>query len=349
MKLFNYAELEVSALNVDIVNLLTAIHEYRGKQELYLESKPDVLEKLQDLALIQSTDASNKIEGIFTSDKRLRELVKNKTKPHSKNEKEITGYRDVLKMIHESYQYITISSNHILQLHKELYSYLPESRSGNWKQSDNVITEKDSNGEEFVRFQPASAFQTPQLIEELIEQYTMEMEKGNIDPLILIPCFILDFLSIHPFRDGNGQMSRLLTLLLLYQNNYLVGRFISIEMLIERTKTTYYEALHDSSIGWLENKQDYLPFLQYILGIILKAYREFETRFKITHNITISSSDRILEIITHSLTPLSKADIVILAPELSQKTIERRLTDLVKSERIQKIGAGRSTAYISKS
>ncbi|MGO3170694.1 MAG: Fic family protein [Bavariicoccus seileri] len=347
MKSFEYNRLESLALNIDVVNMLTSIHEYKGKQELYLETKPDVLDRLQDLALIQSTDASNKIEGIFTSNKRLRELVTNKTKPHSRNEKEITGYRDVLRLIHENYPYIKLSPNHILQLHQKLYSYLPEAQSGKWKQQDNIITEKNANGEEFVRFQPASAFQTPQLINELVEQYNKEIQRGQLDPLLLVPCFILDFLSIHPFSDGNGRMSRLLTLLLLYQNQYLVGRYISIEMLIENTKESYYESLQASSVGWMENKQDYLPFVQYLLGIILKAYREFEQRFKVTHHIKIASSDRVYEIINHSLAPLSKTDIVALAPEISQKTIERRLTDLVKAGSIRKIGVGRSTTYIS--
>lgn len=347
MKSFHYHQLETIALNLDVVNLLTAIHEYRGKQAMFIETQPDVLEKLQDLALIQSTDASNKIEGIFTSNKRLRELVAEKTTPASRNEREITGYRDVLKLIHESYPYLQLSADHILQLHQELYSYLPEERSGKWKQTDNLITERNAQGVEFVRFTPASAFQTPHLMAELIEQYQKTIQEGKLDPLVIISCFIFDFLSIHPFSDGNGRMSRLLTLLLLYQNQYLIGKYISIELLIEQTKETYYDVLQESSVGWADNVQDCLPFVQYLLGIILKACREFEKRFNITHKTKMSSKERVLEIINHALVPLSKADIVILSPELSQKTIERRLTELVKETEIKKIGSGRSTVYSS--
>jgi Fic family protein len=344
LKEFHYDKIENLVLDMKIVNLLTKIHEYKGKQELYIKGNLPVLEKLMDLAIIQSTDASNAIEGIFTSSKRLKEIIQEKAKPKSRDEQEIAGYRDVLSTIHESYKYIDITPNNILQLHKNLHSYSDKSYGGHFKNIDNVITEKDPDGSEFVCFIPAPAMLTPRLVEELCNEYSQEIKKGHIDPIVLIPCFIMDFLSIHPFNDGNGRMSRLLTLLLLYRSGYNVGKYISLEMIIERTKESYYEALHDSSIGWTENQNTYVPFLKYILGVILKAYRDFEERFVIV-NEKVSAPERVLEVLRKSLTPLAKADIVILVPEYSQKTIERALSALKNDGKIGMIGAGRKTTY----
>lgn len=234
VKEFNYQKLEKLSITYDLLNMLTKIHEYKGKQELYITTKPEILNKLTDLALIQSTEASNKIEGIATTDGRLKQLVEEKVKPRNRDEEEIAGYRDVLKLIHDSYEYIRVVPNDILTLHKNLYNYSAKSYKGKFKSGDNVITEKDIDGNERVRFVPAPAYLTPDLIEELCYQYNQAIQKDEIDPLILIPCFVLDFLSIHPFSVGNGRMSRLLTLLLLYKSGYLVGKYISIEMLVEK-------------------------------------------------------------------------------------------------------------------
>lgn len=348
VKKFNYTSLKSLSIDMDTMNIVSKIHEYKGKQELYIAANPQILSKLTDLAIIQSTDASNKIEGIFTSDARLKDIVQRKAHPKNRNEEEIAGYRDVLSLIHEDFEYIRIVPNDILTLHNKLYAYSPKPFKGKFKNGDNVITETDSTGNEFVRFQPAPAYLTPEYVAALCIEYNKAIQAYNIDPLILIPCFVLDFLSIHPFDDGNGRMSRLLTLLLLYQNGYLVGKYISIEMLIETSKESYYEALGASSVGWLENTNTYLPFLRYSLGIILNAYTQFEDRFQTVRTQALTPSERVLQIMQRSLTPLSRADIMVLAPELSQRTLERVLAALQKTESIEKIGAGRATTYISK-
>lgn len=345
MKEFNYKKLETLDLSFDLLNMLTKIHEHKGKQELYIERKPEILKKLTDLALIQSTEASNKIDGIATTDGRLKQIVEQKVKPRNRDEEEIAGYRDVLKIIHDSYEFVSVSPNHILTLHKNLYNYSAKSYKGQFKSSDNVITEKDKFGNETVRFILAPAYLTPELVRQLCDEYNRAIQESEIDPLLLIPCFILDFLSIHPFSDGNGRMSRLLTLLLLYQSGYLVGKYISVEMLIEQSKETYYDTLKASSVGWLENRQNYTPFVRYILGIILRAYEDFSERFEKVITQELTTAERVSEELQRSFTPLSRADLEILLPDISQRTIERALADLQKENKIKKIGQGRSTKY----
>ena len=250
MRKFDYSIIPDELMNHEIMNLISAIHEYKGKQELFIEAKSDVLESMIEIAKIQSTGASNRIEGIYTSDERLDALVKEKAEPRNRSEREIAGYREVLGLIHESYDYIVPRANVILQLHRDLYHFSPLSHGGNFKGSDNVITETDASGQKKVRFQPMSAFETPDGIDRLTDTFIEAINTEKYDPLLLIPMFILDFLGIHPFSDGNGRMSRLLTLLLLYRSGYIVGKYISIEMIIEKTKETYYEVLKDSSTDW---------------------------------------------------------------------------------------------------
>ncbi len=345
VKKFNYHELTQLTLSYDLLNMLTKIHEYKGKQELYIATKPEILSKLTDLALIQSTESSNKIEGIATTDGRLKQIVEEKIQPRNRDEEEIAGYRDVLKLIHDSYEYIQVTPNNLLTLHKNLYNYSAKSYKGKFKSSDNLITEKNSAGEEHIRFVPAPAYLTPDLMNELCAQYKQAIQRTEIDPLLLIPCFILDFLAVHPFSDGNGRMSRLLTLLLLYQSGYLVGKYISIEMLIEKSKQTYYETLQASSSGWLENEQDYTPFVRYLLGIILRAYEEFSARFEVVINRELTPTERVLEELQKSFEPLSRANLEILLPDISQRTIERALAQLQAKNQIEKIGRGKATKY----
>lgn len=345
VKEFNYRELKKLTLSHDLVNTMTKIHEYKGKQELYIETKPEILSKLTDLAFIQSTEASNMIEGIATTNGRLKQIVEEKVQPRNRDEEEIAGYRDVLKLIHDSYEYITVTTNDILTLHKNLYNYSAKSYKGKFKSIDNVITEKDLDGNQRVRFVPAPAYLTPDLMDSLCYEYNQAIQKAEVDPLLLIPSFILDFLSIHPFNDGNGRMSRLLTLLLLYKSGYLVGKYISIELLIEKTKQTYYETLQASSVGWLENNQDYTPFVHYLLGIILRAYEDFSERFDVVINREMTASERLLEELQKSFEPLSRADLELLLPDISRRTIERALAELQAANKIKKVGQGRSTKY----
>lgn len=263
MRDFDYHKAPEKLLTSEIVQMIGSIHEHKGRQELFLEANIDELKTLLEVALIQSTGASNRIEGIFTSDKRLEELVSQKAEPRNRSEQEIAGYREVLATIHESYEYINPSPNVILQLHRDLYSYSQGASGGSYKNSDNVIAETDTEGHQKARFIPVPAFQTAKAMDELCASFLEAWEADCMDKLVLIPMFILDFLCIHPFNDGNGRMSRLLTLLLFYKAGYIVGKYVSMEMLIEKTKETYYEVLQESSIGWHEGENSYEPFVKY--------------------------------------------------------------------------------------
>jgi len=345
MKVYDYINTPKALLTPDIVAMLTSIHEQKGKQGLYIEAHADVLTSFMEVAKIQSTGASNRIEGIHTTDKRLEELVRDKSTPRNRNEQEIAGYRDVLATIHESFDYIHLRPNIMLQLHKQLYSFARSSIGGNYKINDNFITETDANGNERVRFKPTPAYLTADAMERLCAALNKALEKGEHDPLLLIPMFILDFLCIHPFSDGNGRMSRLLTLLLFYRTGYIVGKYISIEKLIENSKDTYYETLYESSVDWHESKSDYAPFIRYYLGILQKAYSEFEERVEYLADKDLSKPERVKSTIDRKIGKITKAEILEACPNISKVTVERTLATLVKEGYIIKIGAGRSTAY----
>jgi len=346
MRKFDYNDFALGILTPQIVNLISAIHEHKGKQELFIEAKPDILSAMLELAKIQSTGASNRIEGIFTSDNRLNKLVKEKVEPKNRNEQEIAGYREVLNTIHENYEYIPITPNMILQLHRDLYSFSATSIGGHWKNSNNVIEEIDESGEHRVRFQPVSAFETPMAMEHLCECFNKALNEDKFDSLLLIPMFTLDFLCIHPFNDGNGRMSRLLMLLLLYRSGYIVGKYISLEMIIEKSKETYYESLGDCSLDWHEAKNRYNSFVEYSLGIVLNAYKDFSGRVEHLKHLKMSKPDRIKNIFLNRVTKISKSDIAALCPDISISTIETTLLALTKENFIKKLGSGRSTSYI---
>jgi Fic family protein len=299
-----------------------------------------------EIAKIQSTESSNRIEGIRTSDKRIAELVKAKSAPRNRNENEIAGYRDVLAMIHESYDHITIRPNIILQLHRDLYAYSPSEVGGHFKNTDNQIEEIDGEGNAFLRFRPVSAAETPMAMGDLCESYSKEIEKGEIDSLILIPAFILDFLCIHPFNDGNGRMSRLLTLLLLYRCGYIVGKYISVEMLIEKTKDTYYDALQASSTNWHEGTNDYLPFVRYYLGVVLNAYREFASRIEYLSTKGLSKPRRIEETLKNHLGSMTMSELQSLCPDISYSTMSKTLNALQAEGKAKRISAGRYSEYV---
>ena len=346
MRIFDYSIIPAELMNHELMNLVSAIHEYRGKQELFIEATPDVLQAMLEIAKIQSTGASNRIEGIYTSEERLAALVKSKAEPRNRSEQEIAGYREVLSLIHDSYDYMVPRTNVILQLHRDLYQFSPASYGGSFKNSDNVIAEIDSSGQSRVRFQPLSAFETPDAVERLTNTFVEAIRTEKYDPLLLVPLFILDFLCIHPFNDGNGRMSRLLTLLLLYRSGYIVGKYISVEMIIEKTKETYYEVLQESSAGWYEGKNAYLPFVKYYLEVILSAYKEFSARVQLMQDRSLSKPERIRRLFANTLLKLSKRLILEKCPDISASTVEATLAALLKEGYIIKIGAGKTTAYI---
>jgi len=346
MREFQYKKIYKDLLTPEIVALVAQIHEYKGEQALFIEANTDTLSQLMEIAKIQSTEASNKIEGISTSDERLKKIVRDKTMPRTRNEEEIAGYRDVLATIHENYDAIPPIPPLFLQIHRDLYKFSGKSIGGSYKSSDNVIEEVDTQGNRYVRFQPVPAWETPVAMKKLCTALSDISKFTEYDPLLLIPIFILDFLCIHPFNDGNGRMSRLLTLLLLYRSGYIVGKYISVEKAIELSKVTYYETLQQSSEGWHEEKNDYLPFVRYLLGVIVAAYREFSSRVQYLTTSDLSKPDRVRKIIKGTLGKITKTEIMQKCPDISQVTIQRALNDLMQNNEIIKLGGGRYTTYI---
>lgn len=349
MHIFDYKETPKHLLTPEIVRLLSSLHEFKGKQELYIEAQSDVLTALLDIARIQSTKASNKIEGIFTSDERLQALVMEKAEPRNRSEEEIAGYREVLTTIHESYEYIPVRPNSILQLHRDLYSFGGSETGGKFKNTDNIIAESGKDGKQRVRFAPVPAYQTVEAMEDLCNEFNAAIASSEYDALLLIPMFVLDFLCIHPFSDGNGRMSRLLTLLLLYRSGYIVGKYVSMEMLIEKTKETYYEALQNSSLGWHDNASDYMSFVRYYLGVLQKGYYEFQDRIEHLRYRKLSKVDRVKAVFDKKLGVIKKSNVAVLCPDISETTIERTLKGLLESGFIEKVGKGRATGYVKKS
>ena len=345
MRTLDYKKEYQKLLSPEIVSFLAQIHEQKGQQNLFIEAHKDALSELLEIAKIQSTEASNRIEGIITTDDRLKKIVLDKTTPKGRSEREIAGYRDVLNTIHENYDFIPVRPNMILQLHRDLYKFSNLAIGGSFKNSDNIIAEELPDGTKRVRFQPVPAWETSEAMDILCSTFVDALADPELDSLILIPMFILDFLCIHPFNDGNGRMSRLITLLLLYQSGYFVGKYISIERLIADSKETYYEALQDSSAGWHEGTNDYLPFVRYMLGIVVAAYREFTSRVDILITRGLSKPERVREIIRSTTGLITKTQIMKQCPDISQKTVERALKELMDSGRIIKISGGRYTSY----
>lgn len=267
-----------------------------------------------------------------------------KTTPKSRAEQEIAGYRDVLNMIHENYDYVQIKPGIVLQLHRDLYRFMGTGAGGYFKTSDNVIAEVDSTGNKKVS-SACCSMGSFCAIDSLCQAFGETLKDETIDSLVVIPMFVLDFLCIHPFNDGNGRMSRLLTLLLLYRSGYIVGKYISIEKMIETTKETYYEALQESSIGWHEGENDYVPFIKYMLGIVVASYREFSSRVKLLTMAGLTKSDRISEMIRQTVGTITKTEIMKKCPDISQITVQRALIELQEQKKITKISGGRYTKY----
>lgn len=348
MREFDYSKFKERTWDNEIMAYVAQIHEFKGKQDLFLRQKPVELNRLVEIAKIQSTENSNQIEGIITTNSRLKQLVENKTTPRNKDEQEILGYRNALNIIHESYEAIPVRSSYILQLHGELLKYTAFSYGGKFKTTPNEIDMVIENGEKIVLFKPLEPYETPSTVERLCEEYNKAFGEGIVDPLILIPNFILDFLCIHPFNDGNGRMSRLLTLLLLYRAGYIVGQYISIEKAIADTKETYYEVLQQADRGWHSGENDPKPFIKYMLGIILSCYREFESRVSLAAKTGKKSSayDIVKSFTENTLGKFSKQDALLSCPSLGSSSVESALKKLVEEGTIIKTGAGRKTMYM---
>lgn len=326
MKSLEKAYLENIKFPGSIPKDLRALGECKGKEELYSKQSPDVLEKLLESAIIQSAESSNRIEGVIAPEERVELIVKANAQPRNRSEQEIAGYRDVLNLIHQSHENIPLSENVILQFHSTLYRYTTV-KAGFWKKFDNEIVEEKLNGTRILRFKPVSTKDTPQYMKESIALYNSYLEKGSSDPLILIPLFVFDFLCVHPFGDGNGRIARLLTLLLLYQSGYKVGKYISLERIIEESKKSYYEALASSSKGWHEGKHDIFPWLNYFYGTLLAAYKEFEARIGVFKGKG-SKTDQVKAAIERFVGPFSIVDIEKVCPNVSRDMIRKILREL---------------------
>lgn len=348
MKRFDYSFLDNGLLPANLINITGTIYSLRTGADIRKDEYERIFTELEKIAVVQSVKSSNAIEGIITSDERIEEIVNQNSKPLNHSENEIAGYRDSLNEIHLHYEEIELSENTILRLHEIMMSYIGTEDAGKYKVNENYRIEEDKEGNRKIRFKPLSVKETPEAMKQLILAYHDASNNSNINKLLLIPCFILDFLCIHPFRDGNGRMSRLLTLLLLYKNGFDVCKYISFEEQINNNKGNYYEALRLSSINWLENKQSYIPFIENFLTTLYMCYKELDKRFSVVNSNKITKKARIEATVLNNLTPISKAEICKILPDVSVTTVENVLGRMVREGRIKIIGTGRNTKYMKK-
>ena len=344
MRAFNYSAIREMKWDSDILGYIAAIYKEAGKQELYLKQRPEELEKLVEIAKVQSTEASNAIEGIVTTNTRIRQLVEEKTAPRNRDEQEIAGYRDVLNIIHESFDAIPITKNYILQLHKILYSHMNNPMAGSTKNVQNYISATYPDGHTEILFTPMEPFETPEALDRICQEYNRVIGNMEVEPLIAIPIFIHDFLCIHPFNDGNGRMSRLLTTLLLYRSGFLVGKYISLEAKIAKNKDLYYSALNQSQHGWHEGTEDAVPFIKYMLSTILAVYKDFSDRFEIVAE-KLPAVDVVRKATQNKIGRFTKQEIRELCPALSLSSVEGALRKLVASGELKREGTGKNTCY----
>ena len=346
MRIFDYSFLNNGLLPARLVNLTSGIASLKAMAGVRKNEYAKVFTELESIAKVQSVKSSNAIEGIVTSDERINAIVNQNSAPLNHNEAEIAGYRDALNSVHLGYEYMEFCRKDILRLHEMLLSIAGYEYGGQYKTNDNVILEIDANGQRRVRFRPTAASETPQTMEQLELAYLEAKNDANINQLLLIPCVILDFLCVHPFRDGNGRLSRLLSLLLLYKNGYDVGKYISFEEQINHYKNSYYEALRKSSEGWQRNENSYFPFMEHFLSTLYMCYKELDKRFAVAHGRKITKKARVEATVLNSLTPISKAEICKILPDVSPTTVEAVLGQMVKSGSIKPIGKSRNTRYI---
>ncbi|MEM9271393.1 MAG: Fic family protein [Cyanobacteria bacterium P01_F01_bin.143] len=348
MKYFTEGLIEKEPITQELLQTIRLIGEYKGKQDLYKVQSPQVLETLRQVAVVQSTESSNRIEGIIVSADRIKKLMQERTTPRDSSEQEIAGYRQVLDTIHASHAQIRFTPNIILQLHRDLYQFTPIS-GGRWKTADNEISETRPDGTKFVRFQPVAAYATQNAMEQLHQEFNNLRDSGKVEPLLLIPCYVLDFLCIHPFLDGNGRMARLITLLLLYQAGYEVGRFISLERIIEKTKESYYDTLLQSSQNWHQAKHSLFPWWEYFLGVVvLGAYREFEQRVGTISSTKGTKKAMVLDVIESLPQQFAIADLQEQCPTVSIDHIRRILRKERIEGRLECLGRGADARWQKK-
>ena len=345
MRGFDYHRLGDCLWDGEVVSLLSQIHEYKGRQDLFVSQRPSSVARLVEIAKVQSVESSNRIEGIVTTSTRLRQLVADKTTPRNRDEQEIMGYRDALNIIHDSYDSIAVSRNHILQLHKILYQYQFNARGGKLKSVQNYISATYPDGHTEVLFTPLAPYETAEALDQICAEYNRVVGNSEVEPLLAIPIFIHDFLCIHPFNDGNGRMSRLLTTLLLYRSGFMVGKYVSLEAKIAANKDMYYAALRESSDAWYSESSCPTAFIRYWLQMVLAAYHDFEDRSSLLVN-SGSAIHQVQTAIDNHLGAFTKQHIREWCPNLSDSAIEGAMRTLVKNGSIYRKGGGRSTYYV---
>ena len=345
MRKFDYSFLKNALLPTSLLGITNAIAELKMLEQLLKRDFQKIFTKLESIAKVQSVKGSNAIENIVTTDKRIEEIVNQSSAPLNHNEQEIAGYRDALNAIHNGFENIAIEEKNILNLHSVLLSFT-ETGGGTYKTSDNLIMEIDRNGNRKIRFIPTKATETQASMQQLIYAFIDANNDSGINKLLLIPCFILDFLCIHPFSDGNGRMSRLLSLLLLYKSGFDAGKYISFEEQINKNKNSYYEALRKSSENWENNTNDYLPFIENFIFTLLICYKELDKRFSVINSKNVSKRERIEQTILNSLLPLGKREINYILPDVSASTIEMVVSQMLKQGKIKKIGTYKDAKYI---
>lgn len=346
MRKFDYSFLNNGLLPANFVTLTSNISSLKTMAGVRKEAYARIFTELESIAKLQSIKSSNAIEGIVTSDERIAAIVNQNSAPLNHNEAEIAGYRDALNEIHLGYDYIDFRETDILRLHEMMMSVAGYEFGGQYKTDDNVILEIDADGNRKVRFRPLPAAETKRAMEQLELAYLDARSDANTNQLLLIPCVILDFLCIHPFRDGNGRMARLLSLLLLYKNGYDAGKYVSFEEQINHYKAWYYEALRQSSEGWNTNENNYFPFIENFLSALYMCYKELDKRFAVVHGKKITKKARVEATVLNSLTPLSKAEICKILPDVSPTTVEAVLGAMVKTGSVSRIGQGKATRYM---
>lgn len=345
MRKFDYSFLSEGLLPANLINITSELYSLRTANGVRQLDYNSIFTELEAVARVQSVKSSNAIEGIVTSDERIAEIVNQSSAPLNHNEAEIVGYRDALNIIHTNYQNLDFRQRDILALHNTMLSVAGNEYAGQYKTFDNIIAETDAAGNRSVRFCPVTAQETSAAMKQLELAYLDARSDSQINPLLLIPCVILDFLCIHPFRDGNGRMSRLLSLLLLYKTGFDVGKYISFEEQINNYKALYYESLKQSSDGWHENQNDYIPFIKNFLSMLYMCYKELDKRFAVIGDQKITKKARIEATVLNSLIPISKAEICQILPDISPTTVEAVLGEMVRKDQIKKIGASRATRY----
>jgi Fic family protein len=317
--------------------------EARGKQDLWLRQKPEVLKVLREQAIIQSVESSNRIEGVTIPADRLRPVVLGKVKPRDRSEEELAGYRQAIDWIFSRKRKVSVIPAVIQRLHTLAQGGF-SGDAGEWKRRNNEIIEILPSGERKIRFVPTSARNTPKTMDALCRNYREACDDQRLPPLLNVATFVFDLLCIHPFRDGNGRISRLATTLLLQANGFVVSRYVSLERLVEQSKEDFYGVLAECSQGWHEGKNDLIPWWNYFLSVLRRAYEEFERQVEWT-GARPAKSDLVRQTVLVQVEQFTLGDLAAQLPSASTQLIKKILAELKKQGKIRLVGRGRGARW----